>query len=217
MNGECVRIEHMADIELLPPEDPRRGHLESCPRCRAAYAAYRDFMAPPPPGLDTEDARARLEAVLEREMAVPTSKVAGSIAPRNAARWVGWTAAAAAVVVVAGVLWMRPQTMRPQDAPVLRGPTARTTLALASPVVTGDGVTLAWTAEPAATAYEVVFYDASMREVLRVPAGPVTELALTRAMLGERAAAGTDLAWRVIAIDAAGEMGRSSIGTFAAP
>jgi hypothetical protein len=216
MNGECVRIEHMADIELLPPDDPRRRHLETCPRCRAAYAAYRDFMTPPP-DLDTKDARARLEAALEREMAVPASKVAGSIAPRRSARWVGWTAAAAALVVVAGVLWMRPQAMRPQDAPVLRGPTARTTLALASPVVTPEGVTLSWTAEPAATAYEVEFYDDAMREVLRVPAGSATRLVLTRAMLGERAAIGTDLAWRVIAIDAAGEMGRSAIGTFAAP
>ena len=73
MKGECVRIEHMADIELLPADDPRRRHVESCPRCRAVYAAYRDFMAPAAADAGPEQARARLEAALEREMTVPAS------------------------------------------------------------------------------------------------------------------------------------------------
>jgi hypothetical protein len=218
MNGECVRVEHMADIDQSPLDDPRRRHLETCPRCRAQYAAYRDFMTlrPADPGSDPERARAELEAALEREMGTP-SKVAGTIAPRRAMRWAGWAAAAAAILAVSGVIWVRQTSIRPADAPILRGPATRTTLVLASPSRVGDAVELSWTSEPAATAYEVVLYDDAMREVLRVPTGAATVLRLTRPMLGERAAAGTDLAWRVVAMGETGELGRSSVGTFAAP
>jgi hypothetical protein len=217
MNGECVRVEHMADLDLLAADDPRRLHVERCPRCRSLYAAYRAFMTPEPPPSDSdaEDARAHLAAALEREMSATGGKVAGSIPRRGAVRWAGW-AAAAAIVAVSALVWVRQGPLRPPEAPVMRGPAAATTLVLASPARVDAGVELSWTAEPAAIAYDVVLYDDAMREVLRLPSH-VTRVVLTRAMLGERVPPGTDLAWRVIAKDASAEVGRSSVGTFEAP
>jgi hypothetical protein len=88
---------------------------------------------------------------------------------------------------------------------------------LASPARVDAGVELSWTAEPAAIAYDVVLFDDAMREVLRIPTGSATRVVVTRDMLGERAAPGSDLAWSVFASDGSDEVGRSSVGTFEAP
>lgn len=66
MNGGCFKPDELAG---LASEDPRRGHLKKCPRCRSvlkSFAAFED-VAVVPGGADVAEAHARLSAAMEGE------------------------------------------------------------------------------------------------------------------------------------------------------
>jgi hypothetical protein len=106
MHVSDERILRYLDGELEEDEGPKRQHIDSCVECRArldainrAGAAYlkfhRDMLkaqdpAPPRPWEDLRPALNELDA--------SASRVRGG-------RWVGWLAAAAAIVVIVGVYY----------------------------------------------------------------------------------------------------------------
>ena len=62
------------------------------------------------------------------------------------------------------------------------------------------GLELAWSAEPGADAYRVVFLDGSLREIARTPARPGTRLALESAALPDGLVHDAEVAWYVEAL-----------------
>ena len=64
MNTGCFKPD---EFEGLAPDDPRRAHLEKCPRCRSvlkSFAAYRGAKDVPD-GAEVADAHEKLAAALK--------------------------------------------------------------------------------------------------------------------------------------------------------
>ena len=63
----CPAVETLAELAALPPGDPRRRHLDTCPRCQARLATYEEFLRAEPAGSGprVDAALARLAANLE--------------------------------------------------------------------------------------------------------------------------------------------------------
>ena len=69
MVQNCIDIEKIAEILELQADDPRRIHLEECPRCSSALLAYRAFLkAETVSGSDPDEAEARLEAFIQSKI-----------------------------------------------------------------------------------------------------------------------------------------------------
>jgi len=92
----CHEIAELANLAGLPAGDPRRRHLESCPRCRGLAAAQGLFLEPG----DTDDledldgAEAELARRLDQVLAAPPATAAGPVRRRGP-----WYALAAVLAV----------------------------------------------------------------------------------------------------------------------
>ncbi|MCB9513646.1 MAG: hypothetical protein H6694_04950 [Candidatus Latescibacteria bacterium] len=73
MADSCPTVEVLADLAALPADDPRRRHVQDCPRCRARLLDYQDFLAggAPVSAASLEDALDRLDAALRDATADP--------------------------------------------------------------------------------------------------------------------------------------------------
>jgi len=229
MIERCFEPDELPEVARLPAGDPRRRHLDECARCGAELAALHAFLEPRsvPSEADPADARARLAAVLEREVG-PLEERAAADAPR-ASRRRGWldallapplrpaVAAAVVVVVAGGALLAYLAARAPDSDRRLRGEApAAEALALEPPRTVADGIELSWSRFPAATGYRVHLYTRELDEIGSFDAGAETTLVFRAASL-PGAAPGTPLLWRVAARHGRDELARSDVGRLIAP
>ncbi len=172
----CIAPEEVGAVLALPAGDPRRAHLDTCPRCRALATAHRAFLEPPAPpaGARPDDADARLTAWRERFFAAPDGAPAATpvaVRPAEARRSEsrgGWAtllapawrpawAFAALVIVVGGALVM----MRRPESTLRGGAPAAVTIEVARWLPDG-GVRLAWHGSPDAARFEVRLYSTAL-------------------------------------------------------
>ena len=159
----CYEPGHLPDPSDLPADDPRRRHLETCPRCRGRVAARELFLTPGDTGdleglaaADAELAR-RLEAALAR----PT-QAAGVSSRRRF-----WYALAAILALgTVGLTVSEIQRLRegslPRVGERLRGDEPATQVE----VTAGEqGLRLSWAAAPPAETYLFRFLGADLADV----------------------------------------------------
>jgi hypothetical protein len=207
MSTTCPPLESFAELLRLDAQDPRRRHLEQCPRCRARMMAFRSFMEmePAPVGADREDARRRLVAAIRRE----TLRSVGRAGPRRSIwqrrlPWPVWKPAlglvAAALLIV--VLLRAAGDRGPQAPLMLRGanPTEAVARVPAATWAADGSAVLRWPAVPAADGYRVLVFDQDLQEIARLDAAGDTSLVLSPARLAALAPSGAALFWRVAAL-----------------
>ena len=113
----CHEIAELADLAGLPAGDPRRSHLDSCPRCRGRAAAQNLFLEPG----DTSDLKdlGGADAELARRLD-PVLAASPATAARPARRRGPWYALAAVLAVGAiGLTTTELLRMRGGSAPAV--------------------------------------------------------------------------------------------------
>ena len=202
MTERCHPLESLAVIGQLAPGDPRRAHLDDCPRCRARLVAYRAFMVgdlPTDLGLDPSilgAARSQLDAAVAREIYGTDHRPAARIGLR--ARLVGlaaksWRPVLAAAAVLVLVFGLKTNQV-PLDLPLpslgteslLRGTVERSQIDHPLRVEPGpdeDTWHLAWEPPERTTASTVVLYDTDLAEVARLDAGEADKFLLESKMI----------------------------------
>ncbi len=70
MKQRCHTPEEITALAELEPGDPRRAHVDACPRCQAVLLSFQEFLAaePLPEGARPKLASKHLERVLQREI-----------------------------------------------------------------------------------------------------------------------------------------------------
>jgi hypothetical protein len=219
---ECVAAEDVGDILVLPEGDPRRLHLESCPRCRALVVSHREFLA----AHDDESIYGEREA---RQMDAARARLVAESRPATAHRgsaerpretwWDRWFApslrpawAIAGVALAAGAVLYAARLRAPAPEPVLRGGGVEP-MALGEPERRPDGgVVLRWRAEAGAERYELHFYSTSLAELGQL-SGADTSIVLAPAELPEAYRAGAIILYRVRAMRGGDAIATSPTGT----
>jgi len=219
MTNRCVDVEQIEVLLALSDDDPRRRHLDECPRCKPILTSYLAFLeADDAAGADPADAESRLagylEAITGHSPAPRTETVAendGFISKLTRALFLRpvW-AAAALVVVAAGILWWSPWS-QPQrvlrDAP--QGVTgAGTPLDLHAPQIQRGGVILlTWEPLEGADEYQVRLYGEDLAEIVRFQPTGEPSLSVDRSMVPSDTPA--VVLWRVAALQSGDEIGLS--------
>ena len=184
MSDQCLNPEELADFST---EDPRRAHVDDCPRCQSVVKSFTAFMDPAdiPEGADLADAHARLSAALDREIGSGESIGSQAQVIRPAASFwspfrVRTLAAAAAVVIVAvGLSVTRFGPEVPPQEPVLRD--AGDVVAPYRCEITGlenGGYLLSWPEVEEATSYRVVVYSTDLEDLMDHDVEDATSLEL---------------------------------------
>jgi len=217
MSHECVSVERIAEVLELPAGNALRRHVEQCPRCSSLLTSYQAFIvADSPAGADLDDADARLTRFLQGQFrpAEPTpysadttpgddgffARLKGAFFPRPA--WV-----AAAVLVVAAVVWWQPWNVA--EPPALRSTSSTSFLEMAPPQTLSRGVVrLSWEATASADEYQVVLYNQELEEIARLAAGPETTYDVARDALP--AGAPAVLICRIAALQEGDEIAESA-------
>ena len=109
----CPPSETIPEWARAPRDDPRRDHIENCPRCQSWWTEYREFEATEkPPGVDESEIMAAVTAL--GSSIAPVSHRGTHARPRvlAAARW--WIAACVGFLAVG--LWWGTNAMRPVEA-----------------------------------------------------------------------------------------------------
>lgn len=233
----CPDEAALGEILDLPAHDPRRQHVEECPRCRSLVLAHGLFEEPPQDG-DAERAAdqvtARLDAFRE-DMIGPAvaRKTSGPAAEPPLARSAGgrpwwwrrlfaaplrpaWALAAVTVVSVIVVVGIR-QSRRPGEI-LVRGTLDRA-MGLVAPEILADGaVRLVWraAAEPV-DGYELVLFSPRLEPLERIPSGPDTSLTLAIERLPAPYRAGEPLFYRVDALVGRDVVAQSQTGSLQKP
>lgn len=171
----CIDIRDIPNLADLPAGDPRRRHLDACPRCRGLAEAHGLFMEPGA----TTDLEGLADADVELQRRLTEALAARSTARARSPRRRLWLALAAVLALCAvGLTTTEVLRLRngapPRVGERLRGDTEATGLAAS----TQNGTLhLAWTGAPAADAYVYVLFGADLVEIAR-HAGPEPTLAL---------------------------------------
>jgi hypothetical protein len=218
LSPNCIDIERIAELSVLPESHELRRHADECPRCRSLLLSYRSFMeASATPGADVVSARRALEATIRSHARDPFPAAMPPAARRKRGgframlfRPAPALAMAAVLVIAAIALWPRGDT----ETPVLRGESASRALELHAPEASGTGVHFSWSPFAGADSYEVLLFDDTLAEVHRATA------AGTEYFLDPRAAglaAGTRLTWRVVARHGGDAIATSSPGSVTLP
>jgi hypothetical protein len=224
----CLRPEELGELEGCPPEDPRRRHLEECPRCRALWIAYRGFMETPDPRTPGAcAAEERLAEQLRAEIYGTASTPGSSTEPPEGETAHGFlrillgrplvpALAAAGLILLAvwGIQELREAGPGPGDGILLRE-----TQTAGAPVVRGlvarrradGGLALRWQTVAGADRYEVTFYGSGLAEVARLDAGRDSTLTLTPERLHSLRDRSRALFWRVTAYRMGDPVGDSEL------
>lgn len=192
MDRDCLLIEELERLPELPEEDPRRRHVESCPRCSARLASLRLFEDPSQPaeGARVEEAGRHLDAYLQR-LSAPRRRGL----PRPVA-WLGVAAVAAGILLV--VLGDREEA--PRVSSQVRGdPAAPRALSAGEARWSEEGsLLLRWDAPDPGTPLEVVFVDLALVERARFPVTQQGRLELSDRQLPPSLSSGETLLWSVV-------------------
>ncbi len=217
MKQKCIEISEIATVLRLPADDPRRRHLEECPRCASRLLLYQRFLSQEEiPGADPASADAHLARVMKsaidsrkRPVDVPQGRgilerITQVLFPRPA-----WAAATVVLVAIVAVALWRPWTM---DETILRsGDTPRLEtipLSLAPPEMLKDGsIRFTWRPMENAESYVVHIRTPDLTEVAIFGAITDTSFVLHRSMLPPETP--PVVLWRVVALQKGDEIGRS--------
>ena len=230
---ECIAEESLGELLSLPDTDPRRAHLESCPRCRALVVGYRQFLEPLEAAAHSYGTpeETHLNAFRERLAgaagtgAADSAEKAGQASPStargggtNSESW--WSRLFApplrpawGLVVIAiafGGLWMGPRMGGQKTEPVLRGG-GPVVLAIGEAVALPDGgIRLAWQPHPEADRYEVRFYSAALAEIGRRDAGSEAIVTIGSAEMPEAYRSGGLVLYRIVALKGGDDLDMSA-------
>lgn len=214
MKHDCIETIQLATVMKLPADDPRRRHLQRCPRCASRLLIYqRCLSAVEDDVADPEAADEHLSAVMKaaiagnRERDVFNARVTRRVLGRPV--WV----VAALFVLAAAVYWWKPWTT---DQTVLRGPGLPPQVRLEGwELLPGQNVQLAWRGVAGADGYLVHLRSASLEPIAVF--GPVSDT--TYAFHPDSLPPGTPrvLLWRVIAVRSGDEIGRSQPASLELP
>lgn len=226
MTRGCPSIERFEDLMALDPSDPRRAHLDTCPRCRSRMIAFGAFMEvhPLPDGIRLDDARKQLSKVIREE-------TSGAIERR---RWRGLrllasgfaspyrrVAIGAASLALAVAVFLQVTGERQKRPPFsLRGPEPTGELVVSPPthsVLAGGALDLRWRAMETADGYRLLFSRPDLTEILRVEAGADTHLVLPAERVGELGSPGSVVFWRVVALHDGDTIAQSPPATIILP
>jgi hypothetical protein len=228
MSESCFSFEELAEIATSPAADPRRAHLDACPRCQARLLDMGDFERP----LDSQEEermapeRLRLAEALRREMAGEAGPAVSAVgsepvlvrlrrlltgpALRPALALVG-------VVAIGALLYgtLRPGA-RSGRGDLLRspsGPSAATVAGLRATALPQGRFELAWAPLAQAEAYEVRIFRDDLTELARL--GPFGEprASFGTDSLATRPAPGTVLVWQVVALRSGDPVAESALET----
>ena len=171
MKTDCIQPDDLARVLTLPVHSPERQHLVTCLHCRAMALAYEEFLDADGvrPGFDLDAADAQLAERLAGIIAGPAPAAkAPVLRPRFAVRR-GWLAAAAVLLVCAGIFVARDSILRreaqlPRGVGAVRGDAADPTALAWSEGE--DGWRLTWRMDTPGSP-ELVFFDADLVELTR--------------------------------------------------
>ncbi len=227
MNEGCPRLEELAGLLLLDSADPRRMHVDDCPRCRASLAVYQSFLDPglPPEGTRTSDAHRRLKKIVQRAIReTPVgSRVGESVTGWRGLFQMAWRPSLGVVGIVVVVLVafrLAGFPSRPgEDGRIIpretQGQEATAPVLLEPEFTAGGEIILRWRAAPGADSYEVLLFGADLKERKRLGAGSDSYLRLRPDQLrGNGILSETDsvLFWVVSAKSGGDEIARSDPG-----
>jgi hypothetical protein len=207
---QCIAEEALGEVLALPADDPRRSHLDTCPRCHALVLSYQGFLAPDANealAYGTHEAQA-LDRARERLLGVAPTEEARPVVERPSRPW--WAPLAApqlrpvfalaAIAVVTVAIFVAPQLRRPAPSPLVRGLGDRP-MSLAEPAYGGDGsVRLVWRSSPEAQRYEVRFFSMALEPIGQADAGGDTTVTLSPARLPAAYGHGELVLYRVAAL-----------------
>lgn len=208
MNRECPPLEEFEELAALEMADPRRVHLENCPRCRARLTAFRSFMEmkPLPVGVRMDDARRHLTEAIRREAASPLQ---WTLPRRPSTSWFRFArpiwrpvVGFASALLVVGIFLQVTRDRGADYPPVLRDvgtPQAARALPVGA-VLDNGSIQLRWRSIPAAEGYRVLFYGVDLAELLRLEAGSDTTLNVPYEQVARLGAPGSSVFWRVAAL-----------------
>ncbi len=233
MSGRHLTLAEIAAASRLPEDDPRRRHLDACPRCRTLHVRHQQFIAPPAhlPAAELRDAEDRLAEFLAREVA-PDDATGHVLDPgrvrheraRTRGPW-GWFGApavafAAAALVVAGVLLVQRPGGLEHASGVLRGQASggpdSGMVRMAPTTRAGGRVELRWRAVQGADRYEVRLYSPELRALAVLGTARETVLVLAPGAVAG-AASGDTLLWRVAALRGEARIARTDLGILRLP
>jgi hypothetical protein len=242
---ECVAEESLGEVLSLPEADPRRAHLDNCPRCRALVVGYRQFLEPAPAAAHSYGTAEETHLTAFRERLAGGAAGSAAAAAAAAAAPVGavdtsaetrmretggaswWSRIFApsmrpawglvAVAVLFGGLWLGPK-MRPQETePVLRGGTTAA-LAIGEEVILPDGgLRLSWQPHPEAEHYELRFYSTALAEISRRDVGTGPAATIAPADMPEAYRVGEVVLYRVVALKGGDDLESSAPGSLQRP
>lgn len=227
----CQTHEMLAAVSELAADDPRRAHLDSCPRCRARLIAYRAFLAGDlPTELDSDlsnlaAARNQIDKAVAQEI-YGTDRGPAAAGGGYRGRWgnfaaTAWrpTLALAAVLVLAFGLKTSQVVPdlplpSPDAAPVLRGTVERSQFdhpLQVEPGLDHGSWLLAWEPPERTSTSTIVLYDTDLAEVARFDAGQAKSFLIQSEMIP----APEQIAFLRVVFDANGdEIGRSRARIF---
>ena len=161
----CFDTREIPTLTGLAADDPRRRHLEACPRCRALAQAYAEFLDPGDTS-DLEDLSA-LDAELARRLDKTIAESPVLVIRRRRRRT--WMAAAAvlaacALGLAAGELLRLREGILPSEGDHLRGEAVASGLVVTT---TADGWILTWPDAPEFDLVVYVFLSDSLEEIGR--------------------------------------------------
>jgi hypothetical protein len=229
MTSRCLTIEQLDRAGAWPDDDPRRLHIDNCPRCRALLASYRAFVEPSdaPPGADPAAAKRALAATLAHViMRDPGSAprfeaLRGRVDARG--RWARWwdgpilrpaLALAAGIMLTIGALELA--DLREPSAPdgVLRGEPGAESAVVINATLEFDSAGTAhirWDPLSIADAYRVVVFDATLQKVTDWEVGSATALAVDLRTDTRFSPRQGPLFWAVVASQNGDEIARSRL------
>lgn len=167
MTSPCLHPDDLPGAFALPAGDPRHQHLQDCPRCRALVHAYDEFMAGDQEGALTSDqiaAEAELGRRLARHLDTAVARRHRVIRSDRA-----WLAAAAVLLVCAGLFLSRDLVRLPGGEGQLRGEADPAGIRWQQ---ASDGWRLTWDASPSSGRPVVLCFDDAMRPLASLAAAP---------------------------------------------
>ncbi len=187
MDERCFAMEELEAMAALPPQDERRLHVESCPRCAALLASMRSFLEPgaPAPGAHPDAAERHLSAFLQKEL-----QEGAPVHRRDSARLSlidrfremmfrpAFAAVAVATIAVAILLVIREDDPG-QNGILLRGdPESAASMRIPGEVLwlPDGGLQLSWEGHVDTDDYAVIFFAQDLSELARIRSGGEIQL-----------------------------------------
>ncbi len=206
----CLEVADLAEALAAPPDDPRRRHIEQCPRCGALARQYRDFMGESRPNARLEPAEV---ARLDQAMARARQRTAIVRKPSAAGRTRWWVAVPAVAAVLAIMILVPARRTPGPDPTVMRGRVEPDTVLTVNPARINEqgNIVLGWLATAAADSFVVEILAADLTVLATVSAGPGTDLELPP---DSASAPRTRQFWRIIGFKEQDPVVRSGLREF---